>query len=329
MSLILAGDIGGTNTRLVAATCTGSGYGIVVEKTYASHACTSFTQCLHEFMGELDGRAVAAASFAVAGPVQDQHVKVTNLPWAFSAHELVQDCAIPRVRLLNDFEAVGYGVAVLPREELLTLQSGHQHAHGLACVLGAGTGLGQATIAFADDKVTVWPGEGGHIDFAPRDKTEYALAQYWADRLGRVSNETFLSGAGIVRIFEFLQQTAGEQVTSALHEAMHAGDPAAVISRFALEQRDAIAVRTMALFVGIYGAVAGNFALAMRASAGVFIAGGIAPKIVALLQKGEFIQAFNDKAPMASLLASIPVHVVRNENVGLLGAINRACMLAG
>lgn len=329
MSLILAGDIGGTNTRLVAATCTGSGYGIVVEKYYASHACSSFTQCLHEFMGELDGRTVAAACFAVAGPVQDQHVKVTNLPWEFSAHQLVHECAIPRVRLLNDFEAVGYGVAVLPREDVFTLQAGVTSAHGLACVIGAGTGLGQATIAFADDTVKVWPGEGGHIDFAPRNKTEYALAQYWADKLGRVSNETFLSGAGIVRIFEFVQHTAGEQVSGALYEAMRAGDPAAAISRFALGQSDTLAVQTMAMFVGIYGAVAGNFALATRASAGVFIAGGIATKILPLLQQGGFIQAFIDKPPMASLLQSIPVNVVRNEQVGLLGAINRACVLAG
>jgi len=224
--------------------------------------------------------------------------------------------------LINDFTAVAHGLSELGDNDTVTLQQATPQRGGAIAILGAGTGLGQAIVKPFDDQLVVIDGEGGHADFAPRDEMEIGLLQYWLKQLGRVSYETFLSGGGLVRIFEYLSQS--EEVDAELQEAMQKQDPAAAISEFALRYKDSLASRALHVFVRIYAAEAANLALLAKATGGVYLAGGIASKIVSALQGDEFLRVFNDKPPMQHLLAAIPVHVIMNTHVGLLGALKIA-----
>jgi glucokinase len=318
---VLAGDIGGTNTRLVIAEVSGARVQVLTERRYASGQYAGLAEILRAFGSDA---GCETACFAVAGPIQHdgerQFARITNLPWQIDSESLTRELHGARVRLINDFQAVGYGIEALTAPDLVTLQAGRPVAHGPRAVLGAGTGLGQTVCVWQGDHYEALPTEGGHAHFAPTSGLEDELLRHQRKRHGRVSCERILSGGGLVQIYEFLKQRGEARESPDVAAAMRAGDPGAAISDAALARRDALCGQALDLFVRIYGAHAGDLALSVLATGGVYLAGGIAPKIIARLRDGEFLRAFNDKGRMAPLVQAMPVHVVMNESVGLLGA---------
>lgn len=328
---VLAADIGGTHTRLCIAQHEHGATRIVAERAYASAAHSRFADVLREFLSGVPRYTIAVACFAVAGPVREtatgQVVKITNLPWEISAAELAREFGLPKVRLINDFQAIGYGIEALMESDFVVLQTGNPAPHGPRAVIGAGTGLGQAILVWQRDRYEPIATEGGHADFGPTDELQIELARHLIRRFGRASYELILSGPGLVRLYEFLRARGTVPESPVVAEAMQCGDPAAAITPAALEGNDALANCALDLFVRIYGAQAGNLALTAGASGGVYVAGGIAPKILAKLGDGAFLRAFNDKGRMSLLVQAMPVHVVVNPDAGLIGAAHAAAWL--
>jgi glucokinase len=249
-------------------------------------------------------------------------VRTTNLPWHLSELGLARELQIPRVRLLNDLEAAAYGViAIDDSASLLTLQTGNPPAEHRARVLvAAGTGLGVALITWDGERYQVTPSEGGHCDFAPQDPVEDALLVWLRARLGHVSYERILSGPGLVSLYRFLREYRNDPEPAWLTDRIAGGDPAPVVSLAALNREDPICDETLTRFVSIYGAAAGNYALTALAVGGVFIGGGIAPKILPRIVEGPFLASFAAKGRFADALRQIPINVVLAPDVALLGA---------
>jgi glucokinase len=321
---VLAGDIGGTKTRLRIAQCVGTDCRTRREQLFDSASYEGFTQLLEKFLAREAEPSIAAACFGVAGPVREtaggQHVRLTNLPWEIDGGELARAFGIPRVRLINDFQAIGYGIEALSEPDFVVLQQGEPEPHGPRAVIGAGTGLGQAIMVWQQDRYEVIPTEGGHADFGPTDELQLELARWLMKNFGHASYELALSGPGIVRLYTFLRERGTAPESPAVAQAMTSGDPAAAITQAALERNDPLANETLDLFVRIYGAQAGNLALTVMATGGVYIAGGIAPQIADKLKDGAFLKAFNNKGRMSVLTRAMPVQVAMNPEVGLLGA---------
>jgi len=313
----LAGDIGGTKTLLRIFE---AGGGILAERRFDSAAFASLEQVVAAFLSDFPSLSLAAACFGVAGPVEGGRANITNLPWQIDEASIAAEFRIPQVRLVNDFQAVAYGIEALENRDLATLQAGEPQECGVRAVIGAGTGLGEGFMVWQGGHYEAFPSEGSHADFAPADALQIELLRYLIARYGHVSYERLLSGPGLVNIFEFLCDSLGQQATAALQSTMQAGDPAAAISDCALRGEDGLAVSALDLFARIYGAEAGNLALKVLARGGVYIAGGIAPHIMGKLEDSEFLRAFADKGRFAGLLGDIPVHVVLNPKVGLMGA---------
>ena len=333
-NLILAGDIGGTKTLLQLAEVSEGSVHVLYEQRFDSHVFSGLADIVLQFLQMLQDRTVHAAAiesvcFGVAGPVSGRTAKLTNLPWWIDADEIAQKCSFPYVRLINDFEAVGYGIEVLGSDDVVTLQAGQPDVRAPRAVLGAGTGLGVCFLVPADDHYQVVASEGGHMDFAPTDDVQIGLLRFMQEQFGHVSYERILSGAGLVAIYDHLRATATEQNSPTADHDMKSDDAAAAISEFALSGKDVMAVRAMDLFVRIYGAQAGNLTLALMARGGVYVAGGIAPKIIDKIKGGGFMEAFLDKGRYREFLATVPVHVVMNEKVGLLGAALAASEVLG
>ena len=333
MTHVLAADIGGTHTRLCIAHCERGASRIVSERTYASAAYARFADVLREFLSGAAGNPIAAACFAAAGPIREtpagQTVKITNLPWEIGAAALAREFGVPKVRLINDFQAIGYGIEELAESDFAVLQPGNPVAHGPRAVIGAGTGLGQAILVWRGDRYEVIATEGGHADFGPTDELQIELARYLIKECGRASYELVLSGPGLVRLYEFLRGRGVAPESAAVAQAMKADDPAAAITDAALKQNDPLTGQTLDLFVRIYGAQAGNLTLSAGATGGVYIAGGIAPKIASRFKNSAFLDAFRDKGNMSAYMADIPVRVVINPKAGLLGAMGTAVRLLG
>lgn len=324
--LVLAGDIGGTKTLLQLTAVQGSAFHPIHERRFDSAAHHDFNSLVGEFLREAAllpaaARPIDAACFGVAGPIHGQNAKITNLSWTIDADAVVAEFGIANTRLINDFTAVGYGIEVLHEDDLASLQTGEPELRGTRAMLGAGTGLGEGVLVWQDDHYQALPSEGGHVDFAPADEVQDGLLRYLRPIFGHVSYERILSGAGLIKIFEYLTETGQEAASSSLRQAMLENDPAAAISEFGLDRRDPAALRALDMFVAIYGAQAGNLALTTLARGGVYVAGGIAPKIIARLKQGGFMQAFNAKGRFSALMQRIPVRVVMNPKVGLLGAV--------
>jgi glucokinase len=284
------------------------------------------------FLDELKRQGIGrpeAVCLGVAGPVESGHVKVTNLPWEVDAGELSLCLDGQPLRLINDFAAVGYGIEALADEDIQVLQAGIPVPRGVRAVLGAGTGLGQAILAWQDQGYEVLTGEGGHADFAPTDELQVGLLRFLRSRLGRACWENVLSGPGLANIYEYVREHGGATPSAALEQAAASGDTAAAVSDFALTGKDAVARQALDVFVEVYGAQAGNLALSCLPRGGLYVAGGIAPRILPALVTGAFLRAFRAKGPMSDLLASIPVRVVKNPAVGLLGAALTAARLIG
>ncbi len=323
---LLAADIGGTHVRLCLARAGQSRF--LAEQSYASADFPAFDDVLRRFLAVCPSEPITAACFAVAGPVREtaetQAVKVTNLPWEIHARALQKEFGFPRLRLINDFQAVGYGIEALAESDLIVLQPGNPAAYGPRAVIGAGTGLGQAILVWQGERYDVIATEGGHAEFGPTDDLQIDLARYLIKRFGHASYERVLSGPGLVRLYEFLREL-GIAESKAVAKAMKSADSAAAITDAALKHGDALANRALDLFARIYGAQAGNLALTAGATGGVYLAGGIAPKIASKLMNGAFLTAFRSKGNMSAYVENIPVRIVMNPKVGLMGAV----MVAG
>lgn len=342
MAQLLAGDAGGTKTilRLVDAEPTATGVRLksLYEERYISAEFCGLTPMVRQFLKEATidlgyTPAPGTACFSIAGPVINNTCNLTNLSWLLDSAELQQDLHIEKISLINDFVAVGYGIAGLEPADLCTLQKGEPNADAPIGVIGAGTGLGEGFLLRHGGGYRVYGSEGGHTDFAPRNELEFQLLKYLREKMNltRVSVERVVSGMGIVAIYQFLRDrqtvTESPDVAEAIRTwEREAGipeksvDPGAVIAIAAAEAGDLLCKKTMETFVELYGAEAGNLALKLLPYGGLYIAGGIAAKNLPLLESGIFLRAMNDKGRMRPLVERIPVHVILNQKVGLIGA---------
>jgi len=318
MAYFLAGDIGGTKT-LLQLTAAGA-HEPLLQRSYASADYVCLADMLGEFFIEADIDNISSACFAVAGPVQGKVARLTNLPWNVDADALALHFGIRHVSLINDFEAVGQGVVAMQATDLLSLQAGDEQTQNVRLVVGAGTGLGVAWLTPQQGGYQVHPSEGGHMDFAPVDDLQVSLLRYLRHRHGHVSYERIVSGPGLIAIFEFLHDTGLASPSPQILAAMEKDDAAATISHFSAKGDEAIARMTVDLFLSVYGSFVGNLALAALPRGGIFIAGGIAAKMALQMRDGIFMNAFLSKGRFNGLLATLPVHIVLNQNVGLMGA---------
>ena len=320
--LILAGDVGGTKTSLILSNYTDSKVQTLFQQSYPSKNYNDFFSIFEEFLlkDAQINTPLKAACIAIAGPVQNRTAIVTNLPWVVSEQKLKERFNINYVKLINDFQAVGYGLASLGKDDLETLQQGKPDIRGTKALIGAGTGLGEGIIVTDNGHTQILPSEGGRTDFAPRDEFDIELLKYLVRQKKRVACESILSGKGLIRICEFLRAHGLGKEPAELRKILKTHDAAAEISTYGLEGKDHLAELALHHFTKIYGAIAGNLALTTLATGGVYIAGGIAPKIINKLKDGTFIDSFNDNPKMSTILKNIPVHVVLNDSIGLIGA---------
>jgi len=322
MSYFLAGDIGGTKTRLAIVTVNGNKVGIKREVSYPSRNYAEFATLLGEFLAGCD--IPRAAAFGVAGPVVGCVVQTTNLPWRIDADALQRQFGFAQCSLLNDLEATACGLPALTAGDLLTLQAGAADAIGNLAVIAAGTGLGEAGLYWDGSHHQPFATEGGHASFAPGNTLEFALLRHLQQQFGHVSWERVVSGMGLRDLHEFLCQYRHTPAPDWLVEEMQAGDAGAAISNAAQHGRDEICVETLNWFARLYGAEAGNLALKIMSRGGLYLGGGIAPKVLPLLQSGAFLQAFLDKGRMRPLLEAMPVKVILNDRAALYGPALRA-----
>ncbi|MFZ1852734.1 MAG: glucokinase [Nitrosomonas sp.] len=316
---ILYGDIGGTKTLLQLAEFSEIGIQLILTRKYPSQDFVSFSDIVSDFLHQAaTSTTISAASFAVAGPVIDhKKAKLTNLPWNIDSAALAQQFSIPNVSIINDFEAAALGIDALTKNDLMPLQTGEINLEAMRVVLGAGTGMGVAWSAWVNGHRYPFSTEAGHIDFAATDDLQIELFKFLGNKFGHVSIERLLSGSGLTDIFRFLQQKYDAE--SLMGYDLEA-DSGAIITDLALKQQHPLAQQALELFVTIYGAYAGNLALVGLCRGGVYIAGGIAPKILEAMTDGRFIQAFCDKGRFSRLMQEIPVYVVTNPEISLLGA---------
>ena len=319
-NLILAGDIGGTKTHLALFASHGEKLQVQVKETFSSQRYPGLEPVIEEFLAGQQP-TIGRACFGIAGPVIDGQVETPNLPWVVNAAKITRAFKINSVALLNDLEAAAYGIFTLEPDELLTLNEGMPRRPGNKVLIAAGTGLGEATLY--DDGRDYHPSasEGGHGDFAPRDETEIDLLRYLIERFGHVSYERVVSGPGLAHIYEFLRDSGRMEEPGWLKDRLAAAeDMSAAISQEGLAGRAAICVKSLDLFVSVYGAEAGNLALRGKATGGVYIGGGIAPKIATKIKDGTFMRAFLDKGRYQDFLSPMPVKVILNSQSALQGA---------
>ena len=327
MEKFIAGDIGGTKTRLAVIELTGEQVKIEREAEYSSKDYKTFEALLCDFLAEADAPDYAA--LGIAGPVLSRVVQTTNLPWRIDADALQQRFGFKLCSLLNDLEATAYGLPALDVDELLTLQPGIQDTSGNIAVIAAGTGLGEAGLFWDGSRHYPYATEGGHASFSPGNELEIQFLRHLQQKHRHVSWERVVSGMGLLTLYDFLCQYRHATTPQWLAEEMQAGDAAAYIAAAALSGRDDICVEALEMFVRLYGAEAGNLALKMMSRGGLYLGGGIAPKILPLLQGGAFMDAFLNKGRMRPLLETIPVRVILNDRAALLGSALRAAQLSG
>jgi glucokinase len=321
--VIVAGDIGGTHARLGLFDLRDGAPALVTERIYLSKQFPDFDSVLRRFVEEVKP-SVTGAAFGLAGPVHDGRARTPNLPWEVDAARLATVLGISRALLINDLQALANGIQTLGPADLVDLNPGVEQP-GNRAVLAAGTGLGVAGLIWDGKRHRPMATEGGHADFAPRNALEAALMLHLAGRFGRVSNERILSGAGLVNVYEFLRDTGRGEEPDWLKERLAADDRARVVSVCGLDRSSALCSEALDLFASVYGAVAGNLGLMVLAVGGVYLGGGIAPKILARLQDPKlFRAAFVNKGRLAPLLERMPVRVVLDDRVGMRGAAQAA-----
>lgn len=323
--MILAGDIGGTYTRLALFNFEGEQPELVVMDVFPSQKYESLYAIVQKFV-DLYTPQIEYACFGVAGPVKHGRSETSNLTWVVDAHQLSSQLGLERVGLINDLEASAYGIPVLESKDFFVLNEGIPDPSGNAALISAGTGLGEAGLHWEGDHYQPLPSEGGHADFASRNELEIELFLYLLKQYRHVSFERVLSGPGLYNIYRFLRETGRGDEPAWLTEQIRHEDPSSVITRLALDRSCDLCVRALDIFVSIYGAEAGNLALKFKATRGVFVGGGIAPKIIQKLKDLTFMKAFVGKGRMKSLLEDIPVRVILNDKLGLLGAARFASL---
>jgi glucokinase len=314
---VLSGDIGGTKTRLAVIAVEGSKLFIEREQTYASHDYGVFEEIVGDF---LQGFATpAGAAFGIAGPVLGRKAQTTNLPWHIDADALQTKYGFDHCLLLNDLEATAAGLQALNNDDLFILHAGIPNATGNAAVIAAGTGLGEAGLFWDGHQYQPFSTEGGHASFSPCNDLEIALLQHMRSRHGHVSWERIVSGPGLVSLHGFLCQQRGAQLPDWLQYEIQNGDAAAGIAEAALSERDELCVEALDWFMRLYGAEAGNLALKVMSRGGMYLGGGIAPKILPGLKNGVFLEGFFSKGRMRPLLEAMPVSVILNDRAALFG----------
>lgn len=324
--MILGGDIGGTKTVLGLFDGDGTRLRTVREETFPSRSHAALEGILDLFLTREARPPIRAACLGVAGPVIEGKSEITNLPWKLDELTLAAALQIPRVKLLNDLQAAAYGMLHLDPGDLCVLQPG-QKRDGNIAVIAAGTGLGEAILYWDGEHHHPLASEGGHADFAPQTDLEMQLLGYLRQEFGHVSYERLLSGPGLFNIYRFLRDSDHAAEPDWLREEIGQGDPAAVISRMGLKGKHPLCTRALDLFSSVYGAEAGNLALKAFAVGGVYVGGGIAPKILPKLQEGAFLHAFAEKGRFAESMRTIPVHVALNPRASLIGAAHYALKL--
>jgi len=326
--MIIAGDIGGTKTNVALFEARGRHLGrIVVQQSFPSGGYDSLEAILADFVRTQRPDSITGACFGVAGPVVRGRVEATNLAWKVSDESLARSLKLRHVELINDLEATAFGIGELSPEQLYTLNEGEPDPAGHRALIAAGTGLGMAGIFNDGGRFIPMPSEGGHMDFAPRNEREFELLLYLREKVGgRISYERVMSGLGIFNIYSFLRDRGYGEEPAWLAEEIATGDPTAAISRAGLEGRCDLAVTTLQMFVEAYGAMAGNLALLLKSTGGLYVGGGIAPKILDKLRDGTFMRNYGDKGRMSGLVMSVPVRVILDDLTALYGAGRRALM---
>lgn len=322
--MILAGDVGGTKVHLALFDFTSGRLHMLREHKFASRDFTSVEGVVKAFIAQDskgDTHGITAACFGAPGPVIDQRMEPTNLPWKLDARVISRTSDIPHVLLLNDLEANGYGIPELEPKDLVTLYQGDPSAVGNAGLISAGTGLGEALLVWNGKRHIPVASEGGHTDFAARTPDEIALLQHLTKKLnGRVSYERVISGLGLINIYEFFRDVKKMDEPQWLKDRMAKEDPNFVIATCGEDGSSELCAETLNLFAGVYGAEAGNIALKVLARGGVYLGGGMSPKLLKTLQNGTFRKAFLDKGRLSPLLETITVRVILDQSCALLGA---------
>lgn len=326
--MILAGDIGGTKVNLAFFELRERGLTATATGTYPSREHASLEEIVRIFVAAHTLK-VDYACFGIAGPVKGGRVEVTNLPWVIDSRDLARALTARQVWLINDLEANAHGIGGLAPEDFFELNRGQPDNAGNLAIISAGTGLGEAGLLWDGNRHLAIASEGGHANFAPRTDLDFELLRYLRDRLGEVSWENVLSGPGVVNIYDFLRDTKHGEEPAWLTEEFTKGDRAAAITRAGLEGKCPLCIQTLDLLVTYYGMEAGNLGLKLFATGGVYVGGGVAPKILPKLRDGTFLKAFIGQGRMKNLLASMPVRVILNDKTALIGAARYAAVRAG
>ena len=334
---ILSGDIGGTNTRLEISIIEKNKTKSLSIKKYKGADYNCLLDVINTFLAEIDLKEkIDSVCLAVAGFVSNGEVEVTNLPWLVSEQYIAEGLGIDKskVKVINDFEAIGYGIEKLDRKkDILTIQEGQKDDDTLCAVIGAGTGLGMCLVGYdKDNKPKVYKTEGGHIDFSPVDDEQIELFKFMRKTLHRVSPERFCSGYGIYNIYKYVIKNPLYNQPECLNLrrelfSVSESDKAAVIVKHANIHKEPSALRTIDIFLSIYGSTAGNLALTTLSYRGFYIAGGIAPRLIEQIKQSKFLEKFRDKGRMSNMMKDFPIHIITNTDVGLIGARTYAANL--
>ncbi len=316
--MILAGDVGGTKVNLALYDFAEGKLKHTREQRYPAKNYSGLQEIVKEFLA---ADKVTAACFGVPGPVRDGRLRLTNLPWTLDSRELSSGLGIQHVFLINDLEANGYGIAELTPDQIYTLNEGDASQMGNRALLAAGTGLGECFLAWNGRLHLPFPSEGGHADFAPRNEDEIDLLRFLKQKYnGRISFERVVSGMGLTNIYEFLREVRGLEEPAWLAERIAGEDPNAVITELALAAKSEICEKALDMFVSAYGAEAGNLALKILSVGGLYVGGGIAPRILERLKDGIFMKSFTDKGRLSQLLVNMPVRIILESRAALMGA---------
>jgi glucokinase len=316
--MILAGDVGGTKVHLALYDFTNGNLQYTRDERFPARDYSGLEDIVREFLG---GDQPTSACFGVPGPVRDGRLRLTNLPWTLDSRELAHNLKIEHVFLINDLEANGYGVAELKADQIFTLAEGDASQIGNRALIAAGTGLGEGILAWNGRIHVPMPSEGGHTDYGPRNEDEIDLLRFLKQKYnGRVSYERVVAGMGITNIYDFLRDVRGMEEPAWLRDRLASEDPNAVITELALAAKSELCEKTLDMYVSAYGAEAGNLALKILSVGGLYLGGGIAPKILDKLKDGTFMRAFTDKGRLSQLLINMPVRVILESRAALLGA---------
>jgi glucokinase len=329
--MILAGDVGGTKVHLALYDFIDGKLKHTRDKQYLAKDYSGLEEIVKEFLG---ADKATAACFGVPGPVRDGRLRLTNLPWTLDSRELAAGLVIEHVFLINDLEANCYGIAELSADQIFTLSEGDARQMGNRALISAGTGLGEGFLVWNGHHHVPYPSEGGHTDYAPRNEDEIDMLRFLRQKYnGRISQERVVSGPGLTNIYEFLREVRGMEEPAWLAKRIALEDPNAVITELALAAKSEICEKAMDMLVTAYGAEAGNLALKVLSVGGLYVGGGIAPRILEKLKDGAFMKAFTDKGRLSQLLVNMPVRVILESRAALMGAASyaeaRAAELSG